>query len=337
MSQLPLLAVEDLYIRFATPVGWVRAVNGVAFSMESGQTLGIVGESGSGKSVMARAIMNILPHRGTVHEGRVLLSGRNMFDVRSGELRQVLGKEVALIPQQPMAALNPVLSIGQQLSESLKLHLSMSDRAARSESLELLSSVRIPEPQRRLDEYPHQLSGGMCQRVMIAMALAARPKLLIADEPTTALDVTIQAQILELLKEQQEVRGMALILITHDMGVAAMCSDRIAVMYAGRFLETAPTRQIFREYRSPYTEALLTAVPRLDRPVHSRLDAIPGQPPDPARLPTGCSFHPRCAYAMPTCRTDPPPFAPTPDGADHHVACWNPVHPGMKAKSAVTT
>ena len=326
MSSQTLLEVEDLYIRFATEVGWVRAVNGVSFSLNTGETLGIVGESGSGKSVMARGIMNILPRRGVVHSGRVNLDGRDMFALSWRELRQVLGKDVALIPQHPMSAMNPVLTIGQQLVESLRLHLHLSVRAARHEALELLASVGIPEPRRRLDEYPHQLSGGMCQRVMIAMALACQPRLLIADEPTTALDVTIQVQILELLKDQQEQRQMALILITHDMDVAAICSDRIAVMYAGCILEHATTRAIFRDFRSPYTQALLTSVPRLDGPMHQRLDTIPGQPPDPARLPGGCSFHPRCAFATPVCRSDAPVLQPIAGSSSHQYACWNPVH-----------
>jgi oligopeptide/dipeptide ABC transporter ATP-binding protein len=319
-----LLEVRDLHVSFKTPDGIVRAVNGVSFSLEQGATLGVVGESGSGKTVMTRALMSMLPLRGVTREGRVVLDGQDMFALKWGDLRKILGKTVALIPQTPMASLNPVMTVGQQIGESLKEHLGITGPQAKRKALELMSSVRIPEAARRLDEYPHQMSGGMCQRVMIAIALACEPKLLIADEPTTALDVTIQAQILDLLKELQVERQMAMILVTHNLGVAASCTDRIGVMYGGRFVEVASTKDLFSRHRMPYTEALLQAIPRVDRAVGSRFNAIPGQPPDPARHPPGCAFAPRCAFATERCQRVAPELTPS-ESRDHVFACWNPL------------
>jgi peptide/nickel transport system ATP-binding protein len=331
---MPLLEVTDLRVAFNTSDGVVRAVNGVSFTLEQGATLGVVGESGSGKSVMSRSLMNMLPLRGVTREGSVVLDGNDMFDLPWSRLRRILGKTVALIPQSPTASLNPVMTVGQQIGESLKLHRGITGHAVRRLGLELLSSVGIPEASRRLDEYPHQMSGGMCQRVMIAIALAGEPKLLIADEPTTALDVTIQAQILDLLKEQQLQRKMGMILVTHNLGVAASCTDRIAVMYGGRFVEIAETKDIFDSYRMPYTEALLQAIPRVDRKVGDRFNVIPGQPPDPVRLPAGCAFSPRCRYALERCRMESP--ALTPSGTrDHVYACYNPLPSREIARTAV--
>jgi peptide/nickel transport system ATP-binding protein len=329
-----LLEVKDLHVAFNTRDGVVRAVNGVSFTLEQGATLGVVGESGSGKSVMSRALMNMLPLRGVSREGSVVLDGKDMFDLPWSQLRKILGKTVALIPQAPAASLNPVMTVGAQIGESLKLHRGVTGHIARRIALELLSSVGIPEASRRLDEYPHQLSGGMCQRVMIAIALAGEPKLLIADEPTTALDVTIQAQILDLLKQQQEQRRMAMILVTHNLGVAASTTDRIAVMYGGRFVEIAETKDIFLRHRMPYTEALLQAIPRVDRKVGDRFNVIPGQPPDPVRLPTGCSFSPRCRYALERCRIESPGL--TPNGtAGHEFRCHYPLKTRELAESVV--
>jgi peptide/nickel transport system ATP-binding protein len=281
---------------------------------------------------MSRALMNMLPLRGVTRSGRVVLDGNDIFAMPWSRLRRLLGKTIALVPQAPIASLNPVMTVGQQIRESLSLHLGITGDRARNTALDLLASVGIPEASRRLDEYPHQMSGGMCQRVMIAIALACEPKLLIADEPTTALDVTIQAQILDLLKELQEQRNMAMILVTHNLGVAASCTDRIAVMYGGRFVEIAETRELFNHHRMPYTQALLEAIPRVDRKVGDRFSTIPGQPPDPVRLPRGCSFSPRCRYALERCQDDVPSLIPS-DGSGHLYACWNPLPERVPTRS----
>jgi len=306
-GEAPLLAVRDL-----------------SFTLGAGQTLGIVGESGSGKSVTSRAIINLLPRHGTVRTGEVFLGDRDMLGLAKRDLRHALGGDVALIPQHPKVSLNPVMTVGRQITETLRLHRGMARRPARREAADLLAAVGIPDPKRRLAEYPGQMSGGMCQRVMIAIALAGQPMLLIADEPTTALDVTIQAQILDLLKAQQAERGMAMILITHDLNVAASYTDQIAVMYAGRFVEFSSAREVFEAYRMPYTEALLDAMPRLDSPLTAHLAAIDGEPPALVGLPPGCSFAARCRYVTEHCTRETPPLQAA--GTSQHLyACWNPV------------
>jgi peptide/nickel transport system ATP-binding protein len=292
----------------------------VSFQLESGRTLGIVGESGCGKTVLSRSLLRLNP----VASGQILFDGQDMVAMDEAELRAVRGRDMSIVFQDPMTSLNPVLTIGSQITETLTHHLRMNRRSARTRARELLAAVGIPSPAARLGEYPHQLSGGMRQRVTIAMALACEPRLLIADEPTTALDVTVQAQILDLLKQQQRERGMAMILVSHDLGVVAGRTDEIAVMYAGRIVERAPTRQLFERTRMPYTEALLRAIPRLEHASHTRLLAIGGRPPDLVSPPPGCRFAPRCSRVRDRCQHDEPPLQP--DGmADHDYACWYPV------------
>ena len=316
----PLLQVSDLRVQFRTERGHLGAVDGVSFELEAGRTLGIVGESGCGKTVLSRSLLKLNPIAG----GSVIFDGRDLVAMEEEELNDVRGRDISIVFQDPMTSLNPVLTIGYQIAESLTHHLKMSRAAARTRARELLAAVGIPSPDGRLNEYPHQLSGGMRQRVTIAMALSCEPRLLIADEPTTALDVTVQAQILDLLKQQQRQRGMAMILISHDLGVVAGRTDEIAVMYAGRFVERAPTPVLFDRPRMPYTEALLRAIPRLDQPSHSRLLAIGGRPPDLVEPPPGCRFSPRCGYARDRCRVDEPYLEPALD-AGHSFACWYPV------------
>jgi peptide/nickel transport system ATP-binding protein len=318
-----LLEVEDLRTWFETPRGTVRAVDGVSFELDRGRTLGVVGESGSGKTVLARSVMNLLPRRGTIPAGgRVRFEGRSIEGLGVRAMRRLWGLEMAMVFQDPMTSLNPVVKVGRQLTESLRHHRRMGAAEARAAAVELLGSVGLPAPERRLDEYPHQLSGGMRQRVTVAIALACGPKLLIADEPTTALDVTVQRQILDLLQEQQQARHMAMILVTHDLGVVANRTDDIAVMYAGQVVEHAPTATLFRQTRHPYTEALLQSIPRLENPSHTVLQAIAGRPPDPAALSAGCRFAPRCRYAQPRCRSEEPPLV---EGGGHAYRCFYPV------------
>jgi peptide/nickel transport system ATP-binding protein len=312
--------VTDLRVVFRTERGPLTAVDGVSFELGAGQTLGIVGESGCGKTVLSRSLLRLNPVAG----GRVVFDGEDLLDMDESELRRVRGAQISIVFQDPMTSLNPVLTIGKQIIETLTHHLDISKRAARDRARELLAAMGIPSPAARLDEYPHQLSGGMRQRVTIAIALSCEPRLLIADEPTTALDVTVQAQILDLLKRQQEERGMAMIMISHDLGVVAGRTDEIAVMYAGRIVEKAPTGQLFSCTRMPYTDALLKAIPRLDEPSHSRLLAIGGRPPDLVSPPPGCRFNPRCSRARDRCREDEPPLEPGPD-AGHLFACWYPI------------
>ncbi|HEY7136789.1 MAG TPA: ABC transporter ATP-binding protein [Acidimicrobiia bacterium] len=320
----PLLEVENVKTSFRTERGLVRAVDGVSFSLERGKTLGVVGESGSGKTVLSRSIMGLLPKKNVVREGRICFEGKEIGDASSATMRQLWGTQMAMVFQDPMTSLNPVLKIGRQINESLLYHLDISRNYANELSLALLSSVGIPEPERRLKEYPHQLSGGMRQRVMIAIAIACGPKLLFADEPTTALDVTVQAQILDLLQDQQRERYMAMILVTHDLGVVAGRADDIAVMYAGRIVEKAPTSVLFHEMRHPYTEALVRSIPKLANPSHTRLDMIVGRPPDLVNPPTGCKFSPRCPYVQERCRTEEPPLLDA-DAPGHSFRCWYPV------------
>ena len=320
-----LLDVRDVKTHFQTPRGTLRAVDGVSFTLERGRTLGVVGESGSGKSVLSRSIMRLLPTTNVTSSGEVFLEGRDLTALSEHELRDLWGNEVSMIFQDPMTALNPGMKIGTQITESLRFHLDMGKTDARDTAIALLNAVRIPEAEKRFSGYPHELSGGMRQRIVIAVALACGPKLLFADEPTTALDVTVQAQILDLLAEQQRERYMAMVLVTHDLGVVAARADEIIVMYAGRVVEKALTGELFANLKMPYTEALLAAIPRLDQPSHSRLSAIGGRPPDLVSPPKGCSFSPRCPYVRERCRTEVPPLTPVPGNPDHLFACFYPV------------
>ena len=319
-----LLAVEDLTTHFVGPFGRIRAVTGVSFDLQAGATLGIVGESGSGKSVMARSLMGLLPSAGVEQSGRVLFQGMDLQHASRAERRRVWGTGIAMVFQDPMTSLNPVLKIGTQITETLRTHLHLTRAEARERAIRLLADVHVPDPERRLAQYPHELSGGLRQRVAIAIALSCDPKLLIADEPTTALDVTIQAEILDLLQELQANRRMSLILVSHDLGVVAGRTDEVAVMYAGRFVEHGTTAEVFNSTRMPYTEALVKAIPRLDQPPHSALAVIPGRPPDPSREPVGCSFAPRCRCAAEDCRATVPDFVPAPGGG-HYYACLHPL------------
>jgi peptide/nickel transport system ATP-binding protein len=315
--------VTDLRTTFETPRGLVRAVDGVSLRLDQGETYGVVGESGSGKTVLARSILNLVAARTSETTGSVRLRGRELLELSPKEMRKVWGPEAAMVFQDPMTALNATMRVGDQITESLRHHLDMDRGEARATAVALLTSVGIPEAERRVRAYPHQLSGGMRQRVTIAIALACGPHLLVADEPTTALDVTIQRQILDLLDRLRRDRSMGLILITHDLGVVAGRTDRIAVMYAGRVVERAPTPTLFAARRHPYTEGLLRSIPRLADPSHTRLQVIPGRPPDLAAVPRGCSFAPRCRHAQPRCLEEEPQLLM--DGPDHEHACFFPV------------
>ena len=330
MSDTPFLSVRDARVGFATARGPLRAVDGVSFDLQAGRTLGIVGESGSGKSVLVRSLIGLVGEAsGALVAGQVLLDGRDLRSLSPAEMRAVLGREIGIVFQDPMTSLNPVMKIGRQIGEGLRLNRGMDAAAAARRAVELLAEVGIPEPERRAAQYPHEMSGGMRQRVAIAIAIACEPKLLIADEPTTALDVTVQRQILDLLQREQRQRGMAMILITHDLGVAAGRADDIMVMYAGRAVEMATTREIFRSPRMPYTEALLRSLPRLSDPTHTRLSAIPGRPPDLARRTGGCSFAPRCRYRDTRCDEEQP--AETREetsGGGRGYACFHPIGAG---------
>ena len=319
-----LLRVEDLHTTFASPRGPVRAVRGISFELRRGRTLGIVGESGSGKSVLSRSVMGLMPSNAT-RSGSVQFAGTEILNAPPKVMRNYWGDQMSMVFQDPMTALNPVLRIEQQITESLHEHIDLTKKQAHDTALELLTSVGIPEPARRLRMYPHEMSGGMRQRIMIAIALACGPKMLFADEPTTALDVTVQAQILDLLQAMQRDRQMAMILVTHDLGVVAGRAHDIAVMYAGRIVEQAPAAALFGQVRHPYTEALLRSIPKLEMAKHTRLDAIGGRPPDLVNLPTGCKFAPRCTYAQDVCLSEDPPLTPDPADADHLFACHFPV------------
>ncbi|MBN2624386.1 MAG: ABC transporter ATP-binding protein, partial [Acidimicrobiales bacterium] len=318
-----LLEVTDLRTSFRTPAGLVRAVDGVSLTLHRGRTLGIVGESGSGKSVLSRSIMGLLPKRNVVREGTISYDGQTVSAMSDSRRRDLWGTEMAMVFQDPMTALNPVLKIGNQITEGLRYHLDLDRRTANQNAVALLRSVGIPEPERRLKQYPHELSGGMRQRIMIAVALACGPKLLLADEPTTALDVTVQAQILNLLATQQRERDMAMILVTHDLGVVAGRADDIAVMYAGQIVEKAPTAKLFGNVRMPYTQALLRSIPKLDQPREAKLQAIAGRPPQLVDPPAGCRFAPRCPYAQARCHAEAPPLVE--DEPGHAYRCWFPV------------
>ncbi|HUS16706.1 MAG TPA: ABC transporter ATP-binding protein [Chloroflexia bacterium] len=317
----PLLEVKDLKTQFFTQDGVVNAVNGVSFDLYEEETLGIVGESGSGKSVTALSIMGLIPQPpGKITGGQVLFKGRDLVNLPDEEMRKIRGKEIAMIFQDPMTSLNPVLKISRQIGESLQLHMGMDNAAARKRTIDLLKLVGIPSAADRIDDYPHQFSGGMRQRVMIAMALSCNPKLLIADEPTTALDVTIQAQILELIKRLKREFGTAVMMITHDLGVVAGMCDRVQVMYAGHLVEQAGVQQLYADPRHPYTFGLIRSVPRLDEARRDRLEPIPGLPPDLVNVPPGCPFYPRCSFHMPVCLEQRPLLRPVDEA--HNAACW---------------
>jgi peptide/nickel transport system ATP-binding protein len=315
-----LLEVRDLRVRFASDYGEFRAVDGVDLTLQAGRTLGLVGESGCGKSVTALSIMGLVPQPpGRIAGGQILLDGVDLLQLPQDALRELRGDRLAMIFQEPMTSLNPAFTVGEQVSEAILRHRPMSRDAAKARAIEMLARVRIASPERRYDEYPHRLSGGMRQRVMIAMALACGPRLLIADEPTTALDVTIQAQILELMRTLRDETGTAIILITHDLGVIAELADDVAVMYAGRVVEQAPVARLFAEPQHPYTIGLLGSIPRLDVD-QERLAAIEGQVPNPRHPVAGCAFHPRCPFAVDACAGSVPPLADV--GAAHRVACF---------------
>jgi oligopeptide transport system ATP-binding protein len=316
------LKIKDLTTRFYTEDGVVYAVNGVSYTLEDGEILGVVGESGCGKSVHALSIMGLIPSPpGKIEKGEVLFDGRDLLKASQNELRDIRGSQIAMVFQDPMTSLNPVFTVGDQIMEALKIHLGMNNKQARERAAELLSIVGIPDAKQRVDDYPHQFSGGMRQRAMIAMALSCNPKLLIADEPTTALDVTIQAQIVDLVKRLQDNLGMAVMWITHDLGVVAEIADNINVMYAGYIVERGSVRDIFNRTRHPYTIGLLGSLPRLDDAPGTELVAIPGSPPDLLSLPQGCPFVYRCIYAVDRCLEEMPLLEQT-DGINHTVACW---------------
>jgi len=317
-----LLEVENLTTEFVTRGGVVRAADGVSWDVGEGETVALVGESGCGKSVSALSIMRLVaPPAGRIVGGRVLFKGRDLLALSDEAMRQIRGREIAMIFQEPMTSLNPVLSIGRQLTEGLEIHLGITPREARQRAGELLAMVGIPDSERRLGQYPHQFSGGMRQRMMIAMALACNPSLILADEPTTALDVTIQAQILELMKDLSRRLGVAMLIITHNLGVVARYADRVNVMYAGRIVERGTARELYANPRHPYTLGLLRSVPRLDEPRRARLDPIEGQPPDLTRLGAGCAFAPRCAFQVERCAVERPRLVPI-GGGGHVSACW---------------
>ncbi len=316
-----LIEVNNLKTYFYTQDGVVKAVSGISYTVDEGETLGIVGESGCGKSVSVLSIMRLIPQPpGKIMEGQVLFEGRDLLHISEDEIRQVRGHKIAMIFQDPMTSLNPVLTIERQISEALMLHLGMDRAEARQESVNLLDLVGIPEAEQRIEDYPHQFSGGMRQRVMIAMALSCNPQLLIADEPTTALDVTIQAQIIDLVKKLKQDRGMSVIWITHDLGIIAGLADRVVVMYAGYIVESAPVKEVYGDPRHPYTIGLLRSIPRLDEERKATLTPIEGLPPDLIDPPPGCPFAPRCSYVIERCHEEMPPLEPVKPG--HEIACW---------------
>lgn len=316
----PLLHVEDLHVHFKTEDGIVKAVNGASFDLYPGETLAIVGESGSGKTVTALSTIRLLDENGWIAQGKIQYKNMDVLSLSDNQLRKVRGKEISMIFQEPMTALNPVYTIGEQILESLELHLGMSEKKGRERAIELLRKVGIPEPERRIDQYPHELSGGMRQRAMIAMALSCNPSILIADEPTTALDVTIQAQILELMKDLQEEFKMSIIFITHDLGVVAEMADRVIVMYGGEVVERTDIKTIFKKPRHPYTWGLMNSIPRIDRE-EERLLSIPGVVPNPLNFPKGCKFSNRCFFADQKCVDQDPELKEIEEG--HFSRCWH--------------
>ncbi len=317
----PLLRVEDLRVEFPTEDGVVHAVDGITYQVFAGRTLGIVGESGSGKTVSSLTTLGLTRRQGARVSGRILFDGEDLLTLPEDRLRAIRGNDIAMIFQDPLSSLHPLYRVGRQLTEAVRAHQQVSTAQARERAIELLGLVGIPDPSRRVDEYPHEFSGGMRQRAMIAMALANEPKLLIADEPTTALDVTVQAQILALMERLQRELGMAIVIITHDLGVVAEMADDIAVMYAGRIVETTSAAGIFAAPEHPYTWGLLKSIPRLDAPRDEDLVPIPGTPPSLINPPSGCHFHPRCRYAQPDHARIDPRLEPVPGEPSHHVAC----------------
>ncbi len=317
----PLLRVEDLRVEFSTEDGVVHAVDGITYQVHPGRTLGIVGESGSGKSVASMTTLGLTRGKSASISGRIMFEGRDLVALGESELRAIRGNDIAMVFQDPLSSLHPFYKIGFQLIEAVRAHQEVSKAQARERAIELLGLVGIPDPSRRVDDFPHEFSGGMRQRAMIAMALANEPKLLIADEPTTALDVTVQAQILALLERLQRELGMAIVIITHDLGVVAELADDIAVMYAGRIVETASTATVFDGPEHPYTWGLLKSIPTLATSRDDDLVPIPGTPPSLIRRPSGCHFHPRCPYAQPSHARIDPQLQPLPDDPSHHVAC----------------
>jgi oligopeptide transport system ATP-binding protein len=322
-----LLQVKDLRTHFFTDEGVVRAVDGISYDVQEGETMGLVGESGCGKSVSALSILRLIPSPpGKIVGGEVLFDGEDLMKVDESEIRHIRGNRIAMIFQEPMTSLNPVLTIGRQITEALELHLKLDRRAADRRAVELLEMVGIPEAHTRLADYPHQFSGGMRQRVMIAMALSCNPKLLLADEPTTALDVTIQAQILEILARLSREFGTSVVIITHNLGVVARYADRVNVMYAGKIVEAASASELYAHPRHPYTLGLLRSVPRLDEARRDKLIPIEGLPPDLANVPQGCSFHPRCSFRIDRCQQEEPPLMLVDER--HYAACWVDVRQG---------
>jgi peptide/nickel transport system ATP-binding protein len=321
---MALLELKDLHTFFDTKRGTVKAVNGVSYSVDAGKTLGVVGESGSGKSVSAMSILQLLDGNGYIASGEIIFEGKDIQNYTKKEMYKLRGNDISVIFQEPMTSLNPVFTIERQLSEPFIIHQGMKKKEARKKAVEMLSAVKIPNPEAVAKQYPHQLSGGMRQRVMIAIALACQPKLLIADEPTTALDVTIQAQILKLMNELKKERGTSILFITHDLGVINEMADDVAVMYCGQVVEMAPARKIFtkQKYSHPYTEGLMESIPRLDTPPGVRLEAIPGSVPHPLDLPKGCKFAPRCKYATDKCREEEPALVKIEE--NHQIRCFYP-------------
>ena len=321
---MALLEVKDLHTFFRTKKGIVKAVNGVSYSVDAGRTLGVVGESGSGKSVSAMSILRLLDGNGYIDSGEILFDGKDLVKASPNEIYAVRGNDISVIFQEPMTSLNPVFTVEKQVSEPFMIHQGLNKKQAAEKVVEMLADVKIPNPKIVAKQYPHQLSGGMRQRVMIAMALACKPKLLIADEPTTALDVTIQAQILKLINELKEEHGTSVLFITHDLGVIRQIADDVAVMYCGQVVEMAPAATIFgeAEFSHPYTEGLMTSIPRLTTPANERLDAIPGAVPHPLKLPKGCKFAPRCKYCTEKCRNEEPQM--TQVSKNQQVRCFYP-------------
>ena len=320
-QQQPLLEVKDLATRFKITGAYVNAVNGISYALNEGDSLGVVGESGCGKSVGQMSVLRLIPQPpGEIYRGEVVYNGRDLLKLSMDEMRQVRGKEIAMIFQDPMTSLNPVMTIGRQITEMLELHMNMDKKQARARAAELLTMVGIPRASDRLDDYPHQFSGGMRQRVMIAMALSCMPQILIADEPTTALDVTIQAQIVDLVKKLRDELGMAVVWITHDLGVVARLVKNVIVMYAGYIIERSPVDDLYAHPSHPYTLGLLGSLPRLDETERTRLVSIDGAPPDLVDLPKGCPFLPRCTFRIDRCKEENPPLLPV--GPAHEAACW---------------
>lgn len=331
---MALLEIKDLQTQFFTSAGTVKAVDGVAYSVENGETVAVVGESGSGKSVTAMSIMRLIPWPpGKIVGGSIEFDGKDLLSLTEEQMRNIRGRDIGMIFQEPMTSLNPVLTIGMQLTEPMIAHLNMSEEDAMVKAEKLLALVGISEPKRRLTQYPHHLSGGMRQRVVIAMALACDPKLIIADEPTTALDVTIQAQILELMKNLTRELGVAMIIITHNLGVVARYADRVNVMYAGRIIESGTASDIYHNPKHPYTLALLKSVPRMDRQRTEKLDPVDGQPPDLTKLDDGCSFRPRCRFATPDCAKSFPALEEVAPG--HTSACFQKNNLAAEVKEVV--